>query len=307
MNNQGRHNVRRTAEPHKKSWISRLPLLLFIATISLIVLNKTWPKIQDYLLLSNVQRTAVQVDPVILGSLPDSLPLWAVDLDSLRQVPELREDATIVGTHLSTYRQQLHELPVLATGKHLDIILQAHEDPADGFALNPIVIRSKHAIELLLNARRPEVVGNEGQDCDTLNESAMFRMVVQYATQHKIPIDRFSVYRSIQEEQDIDPVLRYGKSHPAARLIGYEDQTLNTLHFDNITWSDEHGPWAEPPHLMTALREMRSLVGLHRMLATMDREHRTHGAMVIGYMHGPELQQLCETIGLQATIYSTVQ
>jgi hypothetical protein len=133
----------------------------------------------------------------------------------------------------------------------------------------------------------------------------MMSEVRDYVRLHKMQVNVAELAPEVLEEAKFDGGFRYTQEHTEIPLIGQEDVDLNDLHDQEIRWSESRGLKEDP--IMVSLRMERSVIALHRMLMLMRREHKTHGVIIIGYAHAPELAALCKGLGIRGTMYSCVK
>ena len=238
-------------------------------------------------------------------SLPDSLPLGPTQLDSLGFDPETSNYVALVKGHLARYQADYAQLRRLARHKHIDVILQIHNGPpivmTDQMRAN--VAHCQLVMLQLLCQLKPQIVAEEGEDCDTINAASMLQQYKDGCGISHQPLNQAEFHQFLVSARDDFVAIRYSEINPKVRIMGFEDQPLLFLHVD-VLEADLFGLHQIPDNLQDALKVERSMLGLARLLKTMDREHLHHGAMVIGYAHQPELYQAAAALGLDARFYA---
>jgi hypothetical protein len=212
--------------------------------------------------------------------------------------------ATRVAERLPQYADWWREVAGFANRCTLDVILQTHEYPGIGPTEMAAIQKKQRRIVELLDYLRPNLIGDEGHDLDTLNLTTCEQSVIDYARQSGQPFDPIEIHQLVLADTASDPMLIYLRHHPTARIIGYEDNDLNALHYTALGLIGPSQTGADYESLHYKLASTRSFVALVRVLKTMRHEHRLHGALIIGYRHSADLESLCRRLGLRRRFYN---
>ncbi len=203
-----------------------------------------------------------------------------------------------VRTRIQSYIKLILLARVVCRGCEIDIVLQVHVDgTVDEQQID--VLSSQQQISDIFEQKQYELIGLENDSLDPWSLEEAFMRFEKAGVTH----DRFmwNLYRQAPEHAWIMHLLE----HPEQRMIGIEDDALLELEQAYVgPYAKEHGRFPVNDYTR-AFTNVRSEIGLAKLLIKLHNLDLKRGAIVMGYLHEVSLQRSAEWFGVEARVIDT--